>query len=233
MPAGRKYNNKKKMFKKRNYNRPKVKGALAPKPKTYAFSRSTENFLNMDTPTNGWITTSDNAVVRSFTWNLAGLTSNAEFTSLFSQYKLNYAIVKMFPTISKFTGVQGPVIGTAYGGNSIITMWRNTHGVPLDSSFSTADLLQIQAKRQFMVPSQKPTLIKMPLKQLNNLYSTATGLGSDYSTVKPRYISTSETATPHYGLNIHIRKIDGTPFVAGGNDMLIKEQILLTTKQVK
>lgn len=73
----------------------------------------------------------------------------------------------------------------------------------------------------------------MPLKQLNNLYSTASGLGSDYSTVKPRYISTTETTTPHYGLNIHIRKIDGTPYVAGGNDMLVKEELLLTCRQVK
>lgn len=231
MPARRPYRKKKRTYKKRTYNRPRTRAALIPRPRTYAFSRATENFLNMDAPTNGWVTTADNAVVRTFAWDLNSLTANSEFTNLFAQYKLNYAVVKMFPTVSKFVAVQGAPIPSAYGGNSIITVWRNVHGVALDSAFSTSDLLQIQSKRQFMVPSSKPTIIKMPLKQSSNLYGSLTN--TDYAAVKPKYVSTTETSTPHYGLNVHIRKIDGTPYGAGGNDMLVKEQILLTCRQVK
>jgi len=232
MPARRPYR-KKKAYRKRTYNRAKPRGALAPRAKVYPFSRSTENFLDVSGPTNGWITTADNSLVRSFAWSLNSLTANTEFTSLFNQYKLNYAVVKMYPTVSLINATQEGYSGSQYGGNVIITMWRNTHGVELDASFSSADLLQIQRKRQFMVPSSKPTIIKMPLRQLSQLYSTVTGGGIDYATVKPRYIHTSETHTPHFGLNVHIKKVDGTPFVAGSMDMLIKEQILLTCKQVK
>ena len=201
-----------------------------PRPKVYSFKRSRQELLALEDPgaqATGWTTTFDNSVVKTFVWDLASLPDHTEFTNLFEQYKLNMAVLKMFPTYSQVVSGTGPVVST----NVIITIWPAVHGVALTAAFDSDDLLQIQRKTQFMFPMNKPTTIKMPLKQLNNIYRSA--VNTDYAVQKPRYINTSEAATPHYGMNVHIRRVDGGAFGPDSARLLIKEQVYLTTKQVK
>lgn len=197
-----------------------------PKPRVMAFGRSTEYLLPLESPSNGWIQTTDDALVKTFDFNLAELPNETDFTNLFSQYKLNMAILKIYPSASQV------VVSTGAAGtqNMIITVWANTHGVPLTSVFQNSDLLEIQRKKAWMFPLNKPTTIKMPLRQLSNTY--AGSLNTDYATIKPRYISTGETTTPHYGMNVHIRKMDGTAFGSNSARLLIRQKIYLTCKQV-
>jgi hypothetical protein len=201
-----------------------------PKTKTYNFQRSREQLLALEDPdvgATGWLSTFDDAVVKTFTFSLAELPNYSEFTGLFSQYKLNSAAIKMFPSYSQVVSSTGSVASN----NMIITVWPNYTGTPLTAAFTKAELNEIQSKRQWMFPLNKPTMIKMPLKQLNSIYNST--INTDYTVVRPRYISTTETATPHYGINVHICKCDGSAFGSDSARLKIFEKIYLTTKQVQ
>lgn len=219
---------RKRVYRKKKIYRKKTTGMAlkVPKPRVMPFGRNMEYLLSLENPSNGWIQTLDNALVKTFDFNLAELPNFTDFTNLFSQYKLNMAILKIYPSASQV------VVSTAAAGtqNMIITVWANTHGNPLTAVFQNSELLEIQRKKAWMFPMNKPTSIKMPLRQLTNTYAGT--LNTDYATVRPRYISTTETSTPHYGMNVHIRKMDGTAFGSNSARLLIRQKIYLTCKQV-
>ena len=234
MPYAKRYRPRR--ARRRNFRRrPRRGGTLArrttlPKPKVYPFKRSRQELLALEDPgaqATNWTTTFDGAVVKTFSFDLAGLPDYLEFQNLFQQYKLNMAMLKIFPTYSQVASTNGSVVSN----NIIITIWPATHGVPLTAAFDSDDLLQIQRKRQFMFPMNKPTTIKMHLRQLTNIYASLAN--TDYATQKPRYIHTSEVNTAHYGMNVHIRRVDGGTFTTDSPRLLIKEQVYLTCKQVK
>ena len=201
-----------------------------PKPKIYSFTRAREQLLALEDPdagATGWLSTFDDAVVKTFTSSLSELPNFTEFTGLFSQYKLNGLTLKMFPSYSQVVSTDAAVASN----NIIITVWPNTTGTPLTAAFTKAELNEIQRKRQWMFPLNRPTSIYMPLKQLNSIYNST--INTDYTVVKPRYISTTETTTPHYGMNVHIAKVDGSTFSTNSARLKIFEKIYLTCKQVK
>lgn len=224
-----------KKYQRKRYNRkrktyPKKTTAFSmrvPKPRAFPFQRSQEHLLELETPSNGWIQTFDNSLVKTFNFTLAALPNYSEFQNLFSQYKLNMAILKIFPSASQVI----VSTGAAATQNMIITVWQNSHGIPLNATFTNSALLEITKKKQWMFPLNRPTSIKMYLKQLSNMYAGT--VNTDYATVKPRYISTTEATIPHYGMNVHIRKMDGTAFGNISPRLLIREKIYLTTKQVQ
>lgn len=202
----------------------------APTPKVYPFKRQRDQLLALENPSTGatgWVTTLDDAVLKTFNWNLAELADFDEFTSLFAQYKLNAAVVKFFPSYSQVISAGTSVVSN----NMIITVWPNTDGRPLDATFTKDDLNQIQRKSQWMFPLNKPTSIKMNLKQLTQLYNSA--VNTDYAVTRPRYIGTTETGTPHYGMNVHIQKVDGSTFGSDSARLKIQETVYLTCKQVR
>ncbi|AXQ66488.1 MAG: capsid protein [Cressdnaviricota sp.] len=235
MPYLRRQNNRKNTRKptmnrrttRRNVRKPKA--TLVAKPQVYPFRRSTEAFLDMSSPSDGWLTTLDNQLVKTFTYNLNQLPNHSEFVNLFSQYKLNYAMVEMFPNVSQM--VSGYTQTGGSSSNYLVTVWRNTHGVPLTAAFTRDELLEIQNKRTFMLPTTKPTRFKMPLKQLATTYAST--LNSDYATIRPRYINTSEDTTQHYGINVAITRVDGSAFAADAANTLVRSTVLFTCKQVK
>lgn len=226
-------NQKKNMKKKRNYKNSKVSRNLSITPtKTYGFSRTRQHLLALESPDDGWITTIDGACVKTFSHSLSELADYGDFTNLYKQYKLNMCILKIFPSYSQVVSSTAPVAST----NIIITIWKNTHGELLDATFDDNKLLQIQRKRQFMFPMNRPTTIKMYLRQLSEIYAPTTitppTIAPAYGTIRPKYISTAEPTTPHYSYNIHIKKVDGAAFGSNSPRLLMKEQVYLTTKQV-
>ena len=207
--------------------------------RTYAFNRQMESLLALEAPTSGsdWISITDasdpygHCLVKTFKFNMADLPNPNDFQNLYRQYKLNHAVMKMFPSYSQIA-MTHTAVGTT---NLIITIWKNTDGTELDGGFRNAKLLEIQAKKQFLMPQNKPLTISMPLHQLRNTYAGQTlGINNppDYAIKKPSYISTTEMNTPHYGFNVHIRKVDGSAFTSNGPRFLIKEKLYFTCKQV-
>lgn len=224
-------NYRKKRTKKRTQKRMTTRLRI-PKPRTYNFIRTQEELLALENPdagATGWSTTFDDCVFKTFSFSLANLPNPAEFTGLFAQYKLNGCALKIFPTYSQIVSTTSP--GTNSPANIIITVWRNTHGTPLTAAFTKAELNQIQAKKQWMFPLNRPTSLYMNLRQLSNTYNST--INNDYVTMKPKYLSTAETGTPHYGINVHIQKVDGSTFGAESPRLKIMEKIYLTMKQVK
>lgn len=224
MPYRKTYK-KKRTIKRKVYPKKTGRTLRVPKPRVVPFSRSKEYLLEMENPANGWIETTDNALVKTFDFNLAELPNYTDFVNLFSQYKLNMVILKIFPSGSMLGSF--PQSSTQ---NMIITVWPNTHGNPLTTLFTNDKLLEIQRKKTFMFPQNKPTSLKMYLRQISNTYAGT--INTDYATVKPRYISTTEASTPHYGMNVHIRRMDGTAFGVNSLRLLFREKIYLTCKQV-
>lgn len=229
------YRRKKNMVKKRKIGLRKKKvmpsmNTRVPRPKVYSFCRSREQLLALEDPdagATGWTSTFDDAVVKTFTFGLSELPNFNEFTSLFREYKLNAAAVKFYPSYSTVASTDAAVVSN----NIIITVWPNTTGTALTAAFTKAELNEIQRKRQWMFPLNRPTTIYMPLKQLNSVYNTT--INTDYTVVKPRYISTAETTTPHYGINVHICKVDGSTFSTNSARLKIVEKVYLTTRQVR
>lgn len=237
MPSGKGYNRNNR-FKRKNFRRKgnyKKKGYSKPKsslitmPKVYPFRRQWEEFVDFSSTTGDWITTLDNQIVRSFSFNLNQLPNHSEFVNLFAQYKLNYAMVELFPNVSMMTA--GYVSTGGAASNYLVTVWRNTHGVPLNAAFTRDELLEVQNKKTFMMPTSKPTRFRMPLKQLATVYAST--LNNDYATIRPRYINTQEDTTQHYGLNIAITRVDGSAFTSDAPNCLVRSTLLLTCKQVK
>lgn len=223
---------RKKMYKKKRTT--KKRGRNVPRPLVYPFRRVDQYNLDMGSPSEGWITTVDNCIVKTISFTLNQLTNYTEFVNLFESYKLNYGVIKIYPTTT------GNDVLVSSGGtnqvNNLISVWANTHGQSLDATFTIDDLNQIQKKKQWLMPSRNPTVIKMPLKQLSLRYGPTTIPPStvDYASQKPRYISTSEPSTLHYGVNIHIQNTTGNGFLSSYNNfLLIQQQVLLTCKQVK
>lgn len=97
--------------------------SIVPRTKYYGFSRATDELVALENPTAGgasdWIQTTDDCVVKTFVFALDELPSYGEFQGLFSQYKLNMAIVKIFPSYSQIVSTDAAVTSN----NIIITIW--------------------------------------------------------------------------------------------------------------
>ena len=203
-----------------------------PRARAYHFNRSRDELLALENPdatgASDWIQTVDDCLLKTYVFSLDSLPNVTEFTSLFQQYKLNMAILKMFPSYSQIVSTDAPVVSN----NIIVTIWPNTTGTSVTAAFTRADLDQIQAKRQWMLPTNKVTTIKMPLNQLDGRYGGGVNV-TDYMVMKPQYVSTTEASTPHYGFNIHITKVDKSAFTSNSPRFLMKEKIYLSAKQVK
>lgn len=228
MPFKRNYKKRRPARKKRVY---RVRKSVIPRPKVYPFHRTREELLALENPSagaTGWVQTTDDCVVKTFAWNLSELPNYTEFTGLYEQYKINMAILQIFPTYSSVVSTDAAIVSN----NMIITIWPNVHGQPLTAAFARADLHQIQRKRQFMLPTNRPTKVKMFLRQLSNTYG-GSAINTDFATVKPRYINTLEPLCPHYGMNVHISRVDRGTFTTNSARLLIKERVYLTCKQVK
>ena len=201
-----------------------------PSTKSYNFKRATDQLLALEDPDSGatgWVPTVDNGVVKTFVFALNELPNPTEFSNLFSEYKLNTCWLKIFPSMSQV--VSGD---TQTFSNIIMTVWPNRTVTAITSAFTIEDLNQIQRKRSFLMPQQRPTTIKMPLNQLDARYGGGANV-TDYMVARPKYCSTTETSTPHYGFNIHIQRVDRAPFTYNSTRLLMKENIYLSTRGVK
>ena len=90
--------------------------------------------------------------------------------------------------------------------------WQGTNTTVLSEKFF---LDRPRSKRKLLVGGgAKPAFdIYQPMRQLSLLYNTITN--SDYGTVKPKWISTGEPDTQHYGFNLRIGRVDGQDFTTG------------------
>ena len=148
-------------------------------------------------------------VVKTFAFALNELPNYTDFVNLFNMYKLNYAVVTFYPSYSVINR-NGETTSALTQSNTIITVWQNSTGTPLNAAFTRAQLNEISQKKMYMMPSNRPFKIKFPLSQLSNIYAST--VNTDYAKIRPKYISTGEAGTMHYGINVAITRCDNTSF---------------------
>lgn len=183
-------------------------------PAIYPFKRSTSITVGLNTsaPPEGWGVYGNN-LYKNWGFSLAQLLDSTDFTQLFKYYKLKGVRLQLYFSNTNSTASQGPATNSP---NQQILMWMDTNkdGADVAASGEEKTYLNSQtAKKKLCLRGGKPIDIFCSLRQQNMIYG---GLANtDYSTIRPQWISTTEPATPHYGYKMMLQRVDGQPFTSG------------------
>ena len=166
---------------------------------------------NTTAPFKNFQHTTDGGVVGQISLALEDLPSHSDFTNLFRQYKLNYMKIIMIPAANTTLPGETRDEGGNYSNNQILirTMFNRT-GIAIGAGNTISEWSQVQAKKQWVLARDKPTVITCKLSQLSNTVDATTSTEVS-SIVRPRYISTNNTGAKHYGLNIRFDSLNGNP----------------------
>lgn len=214
---------------KRTYRRRRPMGriqrSLKYKPAVHIFKRSiVENLLlsNASVPT-GWVrdTGDGKSIKRNYEFTLNDLTDPTDFTNLFAYYKLNAVKQEIYSANT-----------IADDDNSQLMVFWDTNKSSRVQGTEQSFLESQTSKRAILKPSCS---LKMytKLRQLSNLYKLT---DDDYAVVRPRYVSTSEPNTPHYGCSVRISRVSGQDFGADMNNfqyLKIITTIYLSVKKIQ
>lgn len=200
------YRKRKRVFRKRRNFRKKRIGSVL-RPAVHRFKRVVQEISLLTTgevPTN-W-TADVNALYRQFVFTLADLPDNTDFVNLFTSYRIKGVRIQGF-----FSNTQS----ITENQNVMMTFSNNWSGqtIVLTSDYFN----QRQAtKRKLLLNGRGGTAfdIYMPMRQLSNVWSGSI-VSNDYGTVKPKWIATTETGTPHYGINMRLERVDGQVYGSG------------------
>lgn len=227
--------------KKRRFNRKKQRPVAKIQrglnsPAIYPFKRSISQTigLNTATPPEGW-SVSGNHLYKNWGVSLGELEDYQEFTQLFKYYKLKGIRIQMYFSNTNSTASQAP--GSA-SPNQQILMWidtnkdgYNTAASGLEKTYLTS---QTAKKKLCLSTTGKPVDIYMSLRQQSEMYGSPGN--TDYTTIRPRWVSTSEPTTAHYGLKMMLQRVDGQPFTSGiTNSQYVKiiQTVYLQCKKVE
>lgn len=218
MPLGKKYAKRKKVFRRRIKRKPKAIVQRGLRPAIYPFKRSVSTVIGLNTssPPTGWNVAGNN-LYRNWGLTLGELDDHLDFVDLFKYYRLKGVRIQMYFSNT----VSASEDGNNNSPNSQIMMWLDTNlngSNNADAGEETTYLNSQTAKKKLCLKSNgRPVDIYMPLRQQNQMYG-GTGGAIDYATVKPKWISTNEPTTPHYGLKMMLHRIDNQPFTSGINN---------------
>ncbi len=181
------------------------------RPKVHRFKRDLEEVLILSntTPPEGWTLDGNFRVYRNLAWALGSVGDNTDFSNLFRQYRIKGARMRFY--FSNTDATTGPS-QLASNGQIMVRMAPNQRGEveTLDNTYWQS----IQAKKYKLgLNGGKPIDIYMPLKQRNEVAGSSGS--TQYSMVRPKYLSTSAANVPHYGLNIAIERVDGQAWTSG------------------
>lgn len=183
------------------------------KPPIFNFKRSYEEIISLDTTAvpEGWYASGNN-LYKSWGFSLSQLgTDQTDFTNLFKYYKINAANVQMYFSNTN----SGPTMGdNMYYPNAQIMMHIDTNldGSDESSAGYTSTYYESQtAKRRLCLNTNgKPVSCFMKCRQLADMYGGTAN--TDRATVRPRWMTTAEPTTPHYGYKMMLQRVDGQAF---------------------
>lgn len=220
MPRKRVNRNKKRVPYRKKRAMSKVPRSLT--PKTFYFKRDIEQTLSLSgsTAPEGWSLDGSNRVYTTLGWSLSSIPENVDFVSLFRQYRLKGARVRMY-----FSNTISGTEDSSLHANSqlLVRMAPNQRGS--NDLLGNSYWQQIQAKKyKLAINGGRPLDVYMPLKQPNTLQSST---GTAPALISPKFIASNIGNVVHYGLNLSIERVDGQGFTSGfGNTQKVK---LITT----
>lgn len=185
------------------------------RPKVHRFKRDIEETLILSgtVPPEGWSMDGSSRIYKNLAWALASVGESTDFQNLFRQYRIKGARMRFFfsNTASDHTA------STSYSNSQLMVRMapnQRGDGETLDNAYWQS----IQAKKyKLALNGGKPLDVYMPLKQKNEIFGSAS-VQTQYSMMKPKYVSTVASNVSHYGLNIAIERVDGQAFTTGSNN---------------
>lgn len=193
-------------------------------PSVYKYKRTNQETVNWGVSTIGWDHfPGGDGISRGWAFSLQNVLGHAQFTSLYSEYKLHGVRLQIIPAYNVVTSRD----------SSQLVMWTSLarSGYQVDS---VLELQQIQALRKRIVfRDTKPVDIYMKFNLLSEIYNSTVPPNTDYAITKPKWLSTQEPSTPHYGLNTTFTTVDGSNIVDENYRFKIYYTIYFSMRGVK
>lgn len=167
--------------------------------------------LNASSPPSGWTSlaaSGENAIALAYVLSLSQIPNYQNFTSLFDSYRIKGVRIQGWYSAT--------VSANTSNSQSLLYTCRDNIGQSQAADMTEEYFLQRpRSKKRVLINSVgKPSFdMFVPLSNLSTIYSGA--VQSDYAMAKPRFISTNEPATPYYGLNLRLQRIDGNNWTHG------------------
>lgn len=123
--------------------------------------------------------------------------------NLYKWYKINCIVIKLYPCYAGNVPNGATTVSNSesyQGQNVLCTYTKNMSGTALSSTIDNDYWLTQQARRTKIITGTRPHVFKVYPKILNEVYSSITN--TDYTLMKPKFISTTEPTTPHFGLDM-------------------------------
>jgi hypothetical protein len=171
-----------------------------------------EDFLFTSPP--GTWTSDSTGIYKSQAWNLDGLgaTRRTQLASLFSQYKIVAVKEEYYfgvtSSTANVTATGDPPIADIRVSNVQMLLYTAKADAGRSVTATEEYFLTRQNSRKMLCISntRKPLKLYNKTKQLVDVYNTA--LNTDYAIAKPKYISTDEPTTAHYGSHVRIQSMN-------------------------
>ena len=226
MPAKKKFKIRpyvRKYGRRRRYGVARSKVGRPMKPVTYTFKRCFEELVDLKVDqggTDGWVE-EGTGLYKQFVYNLSLLPDYTDFTNLFHSYKITGVSMKMY-----FSNTNSGTNNTSSAMNHansqvLMRVAPNPDGASANIltnplSIDWFNQTSSTKRRLCLNTIGKPITTYTKLKQLGEVYHN-TG-NTDYTIKTPKWLSTKEPSTPHYGMNCRLDRVDGGTFTAGYNN---------------
>lgn len=210
-----------KVRRRRNINALSKPTALAKRnprmaPRVLQFKRRMVDTLTLNsvTPPTGWTSLSaagDEAITLNYVISMAQIPNYTNFMNLFDSYRIKGIRLQGYYSFN---------VAAPNNQSQVMLYYCRDHLGQTSAAQLSEDWFNERPrsrKRLLVNASGKPSFdIYMPLTQLANTYQSVTN--NDYTMKRPRFISTNEVNTPHYGLNLRLSRIDGLPWTANSSN---------------
>lgn len=215
VPKGRR---NRKVVRRSTYPRQKFQFHKGLQRSIIPFTRERETYFhlsdltgNTTPPFSNFVHTTDGGVVGQINVRLSDFAGYTDFTNLFRQYKMNYLKIILIPSANVIPGGEARDEGGNYSNNQILIRTKlNRTGIAIGAGNTIAEWSQVQAKKQWVLARDKPTVITCALSQLAPTGNTIDSIERP-GVIKPRYISTNNADAYHYGLDIRFDSLNGNP----------------------
>jgi len=181
-------------------------------PRVLSFKRcfSQDLTLNATNPPGGWTSrqgVNDEALTINYVFSMAQIPDYANFTNLFDSYKIVGTRVQGYLSFTNSTPTSQA--------QTMLFYCRDHLGQSQATDLSEDWFNQRPRSRKRLLVNSigRPSFdIYMPLTQLANTYQSVAN--NDYTMKRPKFISTNEVNTPHYGFNLRLARVDGNNWTA-------------------
>lgn len=192
-------------------------------PSIYKFKRNVTQTIDLNNiEGTGWDLMEASAMQKGISVALSSLSDYSQFTNLFEQYKLTGLRLQIIPSWNAIRGV-----GTQ--SQILCYIMKSRFGYMVDNM---QEVLAKQAKRKFVAfRDGKPIDVYMKLNQLNETYGTS--LTTDYTIQRPKWLSTQEINTAHYGYDIVLQTVSGRAFTDQEMSVKIFTTVYFSCRGVK